>query len=447
LNGFAVILPLFLSIVPVHAYRQRKLAGAGGGISAEAGPGSRWAPDVDLIVTCYNEQPDLLGECLRSIRDQDYRGRTRVWVVDDGSENRDLLRPVLEREAQPSWRVLLLDRNYGKRVAQERAFQQGRGAVVVWVDSDTVLAADGIRRIVAPFRNKTVGAVAGDLRARNAEHSWLTRAIDVRYQLFCERERAAQSYHGTVLCCAGPFAAYRRSAVKRILPRYLASWRLGGRRAGDDLELTKLVLEQGFLSLYQPTARARTQVPTTLGEFARQQRRWNRSFYRELPHMVRLIARRGRYMVLDLVARTLMPLMVAAGLMITAIDLVLARGRLPFDLAALALMGLACLGLAPSLRRVPAQCFVLPYGLLFVLLLVPIRLWAVCTFFKDQWGTRVLPRRSRPGPTQEMASVRLTDLVPLLPVELDGAAKGTDRFAAATVEEQHLGQVEASLGS
>jgi N-acetylglucosaminyltransferase len=441
LNGFAVILPLFLGIVPLHAYRQRKLAAVGSVPSATV-PGPRRSPSVDVIVTCYNERPDLLRECLRSLRGQDYRGPTRVWVVDDGSKNRDLLRPVLEGEAHSSWRILLLDRNYGKRVAQKRAFVEGRGTVVVWVDSDTVVAADGISRIVLPFRDKAVGAVAGDLRAYNAERSWLTRAIDVRYRLLCERERAAQSVHGAVLCCAGPFSAFRRSAVKRVLLRYVAPWRHGERRPGDDLELTNLVLKEGYRSVYQPAAKAWTEVPTTLLGFVRQQRRWNRSFYRELPKMLRLIAGRGWYMALDLVARALTPPMVAAGLLITAADSLLAPEQLPLDVAALALMVLASVGLLPSPREVPLRSFALPYGLIFVVLLLPVRFWALCTFLRVRWETRSLP-----DPAHQLPRVRLADLVPLLPVEVDRTPQGAGRLAAAAVEAQHLRQVEARLGS
>jgi N-acetylglucosaminyltransferase len=441
LNGFSVILPLFLGIVPLHAHLQRNLA-AVGGVPSGTVPGRRWAPTVDVIVTCYNEQPELLRECLRSLRGQDYRGPTRVWVVDDGSKNRELLRPVLEREAHPNWRILLLDKNRGKRVAQERAFVQGRGTVVVWVDSDTVVAADGISRIVTPFRDRAVGAVAGHLRAYNAEHSWLTRAIDVRYRLLCERERAAQGVHGAVLCCAGPFSAFRRSAVKRVLPRYLAPWRRGGRRPGDDLELTNLVLKEGYRSEYQPAAKARTEVPTTLLGFVRQQRRWNRSFYRELPQMLRLITDRGHYMALDLAARALMPPLVAAGLLVTAADALRAPDRLPSDMAALALMGVASVGLLPSLREVPLRSFALPYGLMFVGLLLPVRFWALCTFFRVKWETRSLPDTAH-----HLTRVRLTNLVPLLPVEVDRAPQSSGRLTAAAVEAQHLRQVEARLGS
>jgi hypothetical protein len=38
----------------------------------------------------------------------------------------------------------------------------------------------------------------------------------------------------------------------------------------------------GYDSVFEPVARAATEVPTTLRRFVRQQLRWNRSFYREL---------------------------------------------------------------------------------------------------------------------------------------------------------------------
>jgi N-acetylglucosaminyltransferase len=437
-NGFAVVLPLFLGIVLSYAHRQRRDATAARSVASVAVPARGWAPNVDVIITYFNEQPELLKACLQSVREQDYQGRIRVWVVDDGSENRDLLLPVLLREARSSWRILLLDKNRGKRFAQAVAFREGRGAVVVFIDSDTKVAADGIRQIVRPFPDRDVGAVTSNLQAYNAKDSWLTQAINIRYQLLCERERAAQSFHGAVLCCAGPFSAFRRSVVKRVLECYVAS----RPRPGDDLELTGLVLEKGYRSEFQPAARAWTHVPTSLLGFARQQRRWNRSFYRELPRMLRLIWGRGSYMVHDLVARALVPPLVGAGLLITAADALMAPQRLIPDLVALTFMALASVELLPSLRRVPARSFVLPYGLIFVGLLLPIRFWAACTFRRNEWGTRSLSNTA-----QKLTRVRFTDLVPLLPIELDGPLQGAGRFVAATIEAQHLGKVEASLGS
>jgi N-acetylglucosaminyltransferase len=428
-NELAVLLPAYLGLVPFYAWWQRRVAADGRRLasllSRDCGP----PLSVDVIVTCYNEQPGLLDKCLRSLHGQDYRGRIKVWVVDDGSANRDELLPVLATNARPGWQVILSDGNYGKRVAQALALREGRGQIIVTVDSDTVLAPDGIRRIVAPFRNRRVGAVTSRLRALNADASWLSRAIDTRYELLCERERAAQGLYGSVLCCAGPFSAFRRTAVKHVLGRYL-----GRRRSGDDLELTNLVLEAGYRSEYRSDAQAWTQVPATVREFALQQRRWNRSFYREFPRMLRIVARQRPYMRLDLTARALIPILLAGGLAVTGADALRAPERLDSDGVALALMALASAQLLPSLRRRSRLRFALCYGLVFVLLLLPVRCWAGLTVLADRWGTRQLAARSTLDRAHQARGVPLADLVPLGPVEVDGALKLARRFAAASAE-------------
>jgi hypothetical protein len=287
---------------------------------------------------------------------------------------------------------VLLDDNRGKREAQAAALSDGRGEIVLTIDSDTVVEPDGIRRIVAPLRDKSVGAVTGNLRPSNSEATWLTRLIDTRYRLLFERERAAQSFFGAVFCCAGPFSAYRRTAVEQVWRDYINPRRWGRRRVfGDDLELTNLVLAAGYRSLFELTASASTNVPTTLLGFFRQQVRWNRSFYRELPRMLRLLPGRSRYLALDLAARTLLPPLLSVGLAATAADALVERSRLPWDASALGLMALASLDVAASPPRGGGRRFAVRYGLVFVGLLLPTRLWAACTLFRNHWGTRKLP--------------------------------------------------------
>ena len=394
-TGLTVALLLYLVIAPVYSRLQRRFAAEGRRpMAATPGP-VPWRPSVDVIVPCYNEEPALLAGCLESLRIQDYQGRVRVWVVDDGSGNRQTLLPMLDASMAPGWRVVLLDGNKGKREAQAAALREGDGEILLTIDSDTTIAPDGIRRIVAPLLDPGVGAVTGDLQPSNADATWLTRLIATRYQLMFGRERAAQSRFGAVLCCAGPFSAYRRSAVELVWPQYIGQRRWGRRRVfGDDLELTNLVLAARWRSVYQPSATALTSVPANLPRFVRQQVRWNRSFYRELPRMLRLLPGRNSYLALDLAARTLLPVLLAAGLVATGADALLAPERLPWDLGALALMALASLDLAPSPAGAEGRRFAVGYGLVFVVLLLPTRLWAACTLFQNRWGTRDLPTPS-----------------------------------------------------
>jgi N-acetylglucosaminyltransferase len=389
-TGLTVALLLYLAIAPAYSRLQRRFADPRRRSGRAAMASGIWQPAVDVIVPCYNEGPLLLAACLESLRDQDYKGPIHVWVVDDGSENRIDLHPVFATVSEPFWTVDLRESHEGKRQAQAAALPKGRGEILLTVDSDTTIEKDGIRRIIAPLLDPTVGAVTGDLRVSNPDGR-LTSLIQTRYSLMFGRERAAQSHFGAVLCCAGPFSAYRRSAVERVWSKYIGPRGEDGCRVfGDDLELTNLVLADGWRSVYEPTARASTNVPTTLIRFVRQQVRWNRSFYRELPRMLRLLPGRSPYLALDLAARTLLPALLAVGLVTTAIDVLGTPKRLPWDIGALVLMALASLDSGPSIVTAEGRRFAVLYGLIFLVLLLPTRLWAAvtCKLFKKRWPTR-----------------------------------------------------------
>jgi N-acetylglucosaminyltransferase len=390
-NGLTVVLPVYLALALTYSRAQRRF-GKRTCSQIPAAPNHPYQPSVDVIVPCYNEEPALLAACLGSLSCQDYEGDLNVWVVDDGSYNQQALLRVFENEADAGWRIELLSRNNGKRAAQDAVFGQACGEILLTIDSDTSIAPDAVRRIVAPFRNPRVGAVCGRLRASNSEATWLTRLINTRYRLLFERERAAQGFFGAVLCCAGPFAAYRREVIDQVWSQYIPP--IGNSRPlleppGDDLALTNLVLERAFDSVYEPTATAATYVPATLRQFLRQQRRWNRSFYRALPRMLRLAVRRQKpYLAVDLTARALLPGLLAYAVLATAVDAVVAPSRLPWDAVALTAMASVALDLGPSSGWAERHRFVVLYGLVFVVLLLPTRLAAICTLFRNHWETR-----------------------------------------------------------
>jgi N-acetylglucosaminyltransferase len=351
--------------------------------------GERFTPSVDVIVPCFNERPDLLEACCRSLAAQDYPGHLHVWLVDDGSRNLDELQPILGRyRSLCGWTVARSHGNQGKRKAQDLAFQDGDGELVITVDSDTDLEPDGIRQIVARFADHRVGAVTADVRVANRDASWLTRLIDTRYRLLFEQERAAQSHFGAVLCCAGPFSAYRRSALARVWPAYLNTRFLGRDRVcGDDLELTNLVLGLGYRSHYQPAARAGTDVPTTLRGYFRQQLRWNRSFYRQLGQLLRLLRGRHGFLWADVAARTVLPLLLLAALAVAAGDVAwFGRSHLPMDVGLVAAVKLT--DMAAALAQTRSVRFAVGYGLVYVGLLLPDRLVALCTLTRSCWETR-----------------------------------------------------------
>jgi len=210
----------------------------------------RW-PSMDVVLPCYNEEPGILATCCESLERLDYPGELRFFLVDNGSSNRTALDAIYRSyQARPRWTVIR-QAHLGKREAQAAAVRMGFGELVVTIDSDTVLAPDALRQLVPSFAAADVGAVPGDVRVLNRDHNWLTRLLDERYRLLFEQERAAQSHVGAVLCCSGPFSAYRRVAFEAVMDDYLGQRFLGlPCIAGDDIHLTNLVLAKGYRSLH-----------------------------------------------------------------------------------------------------------------------------------------------------------------------------------------------------
>lgn len=394
---------LYLQLLLTHSLLQHRYASE----HRRALPSSRrrrptTAPAVDVWVPCYNEDPQLLEACCASLDDQDYDGDLRIFLIDDGSSNREALRWVYERyeelarererhpsHGRPRWEVLTVPHD-GKRKAQDAARKLSDGALVMTIDSDTTVAPDGISTMVSAFDDPTVGAVVGRIGVHNASTNRLTRMIEQLYWLLFEQERAAQARFRSVLCCAGPFSLYRRSVLDKCWTKYLDQ-RVRGHecKSGDDLHLTTLVLAEGYLALYVPDAHANTQAPATVRHFLRQQVRWWRSLYRELGLIRSAIRDRHWFLAFDVVARALPPLLLASTLLLAAAEgVVIGLSACVKDLALVAVLvvtyGSFAAGQARDLRYFRAG--------LVQALLVPFQFYALLTCTQSDWGRRE-PRR------------------------------------------------------
>jgi hyaluronan synthase len=400
-HGLHVVFGLYAIVVMTHFGLQVFFAHRGyrRALAARAcrGPLSG-LPDVDVVITSYNEDADSLRSCLESLVRQDYPGAVRVHVVDDFSRNRAELRPLYaEFGGRPGWSILLPEENRGKRLAQDAAFHHCRGEVLVTIDSDTIVDPDAITEIVHAFEDERVGAVTGDVGVTNRRTNLLTRLIDMRYWVAFNQERAAQGSFRTVLCCSGPLAAYRRAALERVWHRYVnQTFRGVDCTYGDDRHLTNLVLGEGYDTLFLPFAHAITNAPEDLPSYLRQQLRWNKSFYRELLWTLPFLLRRSLYMVFEVLVQTALPLLltlaVTTALLYAAIE---APQRLLHY--ALVIAGMAVLRCAYAIYRTRRASFLLfvLYGFLHLGLLVPLRIRALLTLTDNTWGTRTSVQRSR----------------------------------------------------
>jgi hyaluronan synthase len=241
------------------------------------------APFLTVIIPAYNEGA-MVEKSIDSVARARYPSdRLEIIVVDDGSKDDtwEYIRAAAERYPRLVTPVRF-SKNRGKRAALEVGFRQAKGEIVATIDSDSVIEPQTLLAIAGPFRNNTVGAVAGKVLVYNRYEGIIPRMLHVRYILSFDFLRAVQSTYGTVYCCPGALSAYRASVVREVLGRWMNQTFLGSPCTyGEDRSMTNFIFSQGYDTVYQRTAVVHTNVPNTYAKLCRMFLRWDRSYIKE----------------------------------------------------------------------------------------------------------------------------------------------------------------------
>jgi len=348
-----------------------------------------------IIIPTYNEEPADLERCVQSALSQQYDATLSVIVIDDGSKDKRGIHHIKEKFSTiPNLFIHEFEKNKGKRHAQKYAFDFFGDSVdiMVTIDSDTVLAPDSVANLVLLFADPKVGAVTGDVRA--IKQNFLSTLIDARYWTAFNQERAAQSLFGTVLFCSGPLAAYRNSIIQKVKEAYVSQRFMGQYCTyGDDRHLTNLILEQGYTVHYERRAKAWTYVPQKIKPWLKQQTRWNRSFYRELLWTVKRVIFKRKYqniyMVYDLSMQSILPILLLASLLFVCIKSVTESPLYLLGYLTILISVALLRGTYAYLRTHEKMFFLFPlYAFCHIFLLIPVRVYALCTLKTTKWGTR-----------------------------------------------------------
>lgn len=354
---------------------------------------SNYQASVSVIVPAYNEEPQILKNCIDSIVAQKAPD-LEIIVVDDGSKNREeLIEKVYNTyQSNQNVKILLPEENKGKRHCQKLGFDIAKGDIIVTVDSDTLLHDENaVEKLIQRFADKKIGAVTGDVRVENKNTNILTRLITYRYWSAFHQERAAQSRFHVVMCCSGPFSAYRKEIIDKVKEKYITQYFLGENCTyGDDRHLTNLVLEEGHDVAFHSDSRVYTFVPETIRGYIKQQVRWNKSFYREMLWTIKFAPKRHFYMLYDLVMQFILPFMLVVSLIAMAVQTISYHDLGYFYHYLLVLILIAIFRSLYGIYRTKDVGFLLfvLYGFMHVLILLPVRFYALFTLKSTKWGTR-----------------------------------------------------------
>jgi hyaluronan synthase len=352
-------------------------------------PDNGHTPSVTVIVACKNEEKSI-AKTLQCIFRSDYPvEKLHVVAVDDGSTDNTLVEMRRAAHEFPGLQIVSFEKNLGKRHAMAEGARLSSSDVLVYVDSDSFLRRDSIKKIVTVFKDPEIGAVSGHADVHNAQVNFLTKMQEVRYYLAFRILKAAESVFGCVTCCSGCFAAYRRSAVMDVLPRWTRQKFLGvPANFGDDRALTRFILKR-YRVVYHSEAMCSTIVPERWSVFFRQQLRWKKSWIRENVYCCAFMWKRHPVMVISFYLSVFIPL-ISPAIVIFAVILPL-FGVGPFGyLYVYGAVLMATLYALVYLARHRNSTWV--YGIWFSLFYMAALVWmtyyAALTLRRTHWGTR-----------------------------------------------------------
>jgi cellulose synthase/poly-beta-1,6-N-acetylglucosamine synthase-like glycosyltransferase len=132
-----------------------------------------------------------------------------IIVGSDGSD--DGTNEIVRGYADQGVRLVDLPRR-GKIPTLNAAVEHATGRILVFSDANSMFASESLRRLVAPFADQRVGAVAGNQRYRRGAAN--TASIGERlYWSFDRALKRMQSRSGSAIAATGAIHAIRPEAV------------------------------------------------------------------------------------------------------------------------------------------------------------------------------------------------------------------------------------------
>ncbi len=225
-------------------------------------PAGLTRPSVSVIVPAYNEEAGIEAT-VRSLAASRYNGELEIIVVDDGST--DGTADVVEALDLPEVRLIRRP-NGGKPAALNTGMAEASYEVLVLVDGDTVFRSDTVGKLVAPLFKARVGAVSGNTKVANRK-GILGRWQHVEYVMGFNLDRRMFDVLRCMPTVPGAIGAFRRQAIEEV-------GGLSDDTLAEDTDLTMALCRAGWRVVYEETAVAWTEAPSTLRQYWRQRYRW-----------------------------------------------------------------------------------------------------------------------------------------------------------------------------
>lgn len=355
---------------------------------------SNYEPTVAFAIPSKNEEANIRETIIRIAKSDYPKNKFEIIAVNDGSSDRTLIEMLKAKKIAKRMgvKVKVFDwkKNHGKREGMAKCIKNTHKEVVIFIDSDSFVKKNTARELVKYFQDSKVAAVAGQAYVANPNDNFLTKMQSARYYISFRAFKSAESLFGTVTCCSGCCAAYRKSYLDEVVDDWLNQKFLGVKCTyGDDRSLTNALLAKGYDTLFTPDAVAYTFVPNNLKQFLKQQLRWKKSWTRESFNAAKFIWKRNPIASISFYLGFILPFIAPIVALRAFIWYPFTTGFFPFYYVSGLLMMAIIYGVYYRIYTKDKNWF---WGAIFTIFYTLVLMWqlpyAILTLKDSRWGTR-----------------------------------------------------------
>ncbi|MBU0952821.1 MAG: glycosyltransferase family 2 protein [Nanoarchaeota archaeon] len=214
-------------------------------------------PKVSILIAAY-KSADTIVETLASLRRVDYPNLETIVVNDspgDGTQT------ICKR-----YGVSYLENatRQGKSAALNMASKKAKGDIFFFVDADTTVEPDAIKKLVPWFAKADVAAVQPKYTLKQ-KTSWLSHLISLEHAFIASFFKI-HMFFGSLISFRGCGVAIRASTF-----RDMGGW---PHTLVEDVDFSVALVSKGHKIWFEPDAHIKTEEPATVKELFRQRARW-----------------------------------------------------------------------------------------------------------------------------------------------------------------------------
>lgn len=228
-------------------------------------------PDVTLVIPAHNEAT-ASASLFRALERLDFPSeRLSIVLLSDGSTDATVQRFTGWTERRKRCQTIVLQQQVGKARALNEVLTKVDSEIAAVLDADLRPRPDFLRRVVTPFRNPSVGGVAGFILPDGAVTNLVTRYAALESWLHQLVTSAGKDRLGLNPPTLGA-SAYRVEALRDVHFFPPVS-------QGEDVGITIALTRAGWTTRFVADAVAESSSVRTLGEYWRQHIRWSRGSF------------------------------------------------------------------------------------------------------------------------------------------------------------------------